>query len=155
MSPETLPLFAAWPLLGAMALGDLRELRIPNRLLVALAAVFALVAPFTVPAPEIGLRVLAAACIFVLCVAAFAAGVVGGGDAKALPILTLFVPVTAWTAAPSLFALSLLAGILAVLALRRTAPPALAGWKSLATPRSFPMGVSFALCGVLLSLTHH
>ncbi len=71
---------------GAMAIAaitDLATLTVPNRLVLGLAALFFLVAPFAgLGLPEIGLHaglaVIALALSFVL----FSLGLVGGGDAK-------------------------------------------------------------------------
>jgi prepilin peptidase CpaA len=80
--------------LVAAAVGDLRTRTIPNwlNLAVALAAI-----PFWYVSdlglwPEIALRIGIAAAVFGLFAAAFALGMMGGGDVKLLAALALWLP---------------------------------------------------------------
>jgi len=76
-------------LLGIAAVSDLRARVIPNRYPVAVAAAFLpLAALGAVPAWPGHLLVFAA--VFAACLALFAAGLLGGGDAKLLPAAALW-----------------------------------------------------------------
>lgn len=88
-------LLALAALLLAAAWQDLRTLRIGNRFSVALAAVFAVwtaagFADGSFALSSLGLSLACAAGLFVLGAAAFAAGMIGGGDAKLLAAIGLF-----------------------------------------------------------------
>jgi prepilin peptidase CpaA len=90
---DLLVLFLAAALVVA-AIGDIRSRTIPNWLTlgIALAAI-----PFWVLAdlplwPEVALRIGIALFVFAIFAAAFAAGLMGGGDVKLLAALTLWLP---------------------------------------------------------------
>lgn len=85
------PLIAAAPLLLYMAYDDLRHLRISNRNVLCLAAIFAVSLLF-LELPEAGYRLLAAAGVFVFGLILFAARLVAGGDVKMLAAVMLLVP---------------------------------------------------------------
>eukprot|EP00913_Durusdinium_trenchii_P027024 g25359.t1 len=68
---------------------------IPNRISIALAASFLLLAPMMgLSLVEIGFSLVAAAIVFLLCFALFAAGAMGGGDAKLLTAASLWFGLT-------------------------------------------------------------
>ncbi|MEA3015780.1 MAG: prepilin peptidase CpaA [Sphingomonadales bacterium] len=101
--------------LVAAAVGDLRTRTIPNwlNLAVALAAI-----PFWYVSdlglwPEIALRIGIAAAVFGLFAAAFALGMMGGGDVKLLAALALWLPPPA--VAMLLVVMSLAGGALTLL----------------------------------------
>lgn len=153
MSPELaafLPLLLVAPLLAAMALGDLRRLRIPNWLVLSMVAVFVLTAPFLLPAPEIGWRLAAAVAVYVLGLAGFALGLWSGGDVKAVSALMLFLPSATLTIYAFTFSASMFAGMTMVLSLRAVVGTPESAWRSLRPRAEFPMGVSIALSGFLL-----
>jgi prepilin peptidase CpaA len=155
MSPEIrdfVPLVLAAPCLAAMALGDVRWLRISNRLVLSMLAIFALSAPFLLPLAEIGMRAIVALSVFSLGTAGFAFGLWGGGDVKALAALMLFLPSAALSIYASVFAVSMLAGIALVLALRATFGTPQTAWHGLRPKTEFPMGLSIALSGLLLPI---
>jgi len=81
-------------LIGA-AVQDLRTLHIANGFALAVVAVFAIFAAAgwasgRLPISSIGVAVLGAVLVFAVGVAAFAAGVLGGGDVKLLAAVGLF-----------------------------------------------------------------
>ena len=153
MSPEPaelIPLLLVLPLLAAMALGDMRQLRISNRLVLGMLAVFVLSAPLFLPLPEIAWRLAAAALVFVIGLAGFAFRLWGGGDVKALAALMMFLPSSSLTIYAYVFSASMLFGMVLVLSLRRVVGSPDSRWRSLKPQASYPMGVSIAMSGLFL-----
>lgn len=153
MSPdisEFTPLLLASPLLAVMAYGDLRRLRIPNRLVLTMVAVFVLSAPFLLELPEVGLRIAAAVAIYLVGLAGFALRLWSGGDVKAISALMLFLPSSTLVIYAFTFSASMLVGIVLVLSLRAIVGTPDSRWSSLRPQAGFPMGLSIALSGVLL-----
>lgn len=143
------PLAAAAPLLVWVAIGDLRHLRIPNWLVLGLAAVFVLAAP-SLPLQEIGLRLLAAALVFLLCAALFHWQVLAGGDVKMMGAAMLFVPSPALISFGWSFSAAMIAVVIAAAALRMRRPGAAAGWAVVRAPGSMPMGAAISSALLLL-----
>ena len=148
MVSELLPLLAASPLLLWMGFSDLRFMRIPNWLVLALVAVFVVSAPF-LPFASVTSRLLAAAVLFVLCVGAFAAGVFGGGDAKALPAVVLLVPPGTLDLFGLLFSGTMLAGLVFVGSMQMMPGSHRTRWVGLRARGMFPMGVSISAAGLI------
>lgn len=141
---------AAWflpfvvPLCFYVAFTDLREMRITNQTVVAIAAVFVVIGPFVFPF-SIYLWALAQLGIMLVTgIALNAGGVMGAGDAKFLAAAAPYVALGDLNLLLPLFAAVLLAAFgahrLAKLSgLRKLAPD----WDSWEQGRKFPMG--FAL----------
>ncbi|UWQ79807.1 prepilin peptidase [Leisingera sp. S132] len=147
---DLLPLAAATPVLILAATGDLRHLRISNRLMLGLAAVFLLTAPL-LPLAETGLRLLAASIVFALCFALFCGRVLAGGDVKMMALAMLFVPSSALAAFGWSFSAAMLTVPLALTVLGRIeAAAAWRHWASLQTPGKMPMGAAISLALMLL-----
>lgn len=147
---ELLPLAAASPVLVYAGLGDLRHLRLSNRTMLALAAVFVLAAPL-LPAAETGLRLLTAIMVFALCFALFCGRVLAGGDVKMMALAMLFVPSSALSAFAWSFSAAMLSVPVGLAVLGRT--EAAAGWRhwaSLQTPGKMPMGAAISLALLIL-----
>lgn len=84
---------------------DMLTMTIPNRISIALAASFVVVAAFAqLPLTEIAMHVAAGALMLVIGIGMFAAGWVGGGDAKMLAAAAL------WLGLPQLAPLLLITG---------------------------------------------
>ncbi|MBB4066461.1 prepilin peptidase [Gellertiella hungarica] len=83
---------AIFPFCLAMAaFTDLFSMTIPNRISLALIVAFPVAAVLAgLPLADIGLHVGAAAAVFAVCLALFAANVMGGGDAKLLTASALW-----------------------------------------------------------------
>lgn len=145
------PLFLLAPLLCAVAYFDLRYMRIPNWLSLLALATFAL-ACLIAPPEDLGPRLLAGGSVFLLGFAAFALGLIGGGDVKILSCLTLFIPASGLAGFAQLFALSLAVGIVGLTLLRAIRPLRHIGWLGLAEQRGFPMGISIAMAGLAYPL---
>lgn len=142
------PLLALAPLLVAVALSDLRKLRIPNSYCLAAVALFAVAAAAGL-APDFALRIVVAASVLVLGFAAYCLKLFGGGDVKFMAVLLLFVPVESLQLYAFVFSAAMLAGIAAFLSLKRLPAAAALDWRSMAPGRQLPMGVPIALSGLL------
>ena len=85
-------LLVVFPVLLAFAgASDLFTMTIPNRVSLLLIAGFAVLAPVIgLGVMDIGLHLAAAACVLAVCIAFFAFGWMGGGDAKILTCVALW-----------------------------------------------------------------
>lgn len=145
---ELLPLALAAPILLWIAWTDFRVMRIRNSAVLAALAVFVITMPAIGPA-EAGLRLLAAAAVFVAGFSMFAAGMLGGGDVKMGSALMLFIPTGTYTLFAFLFSAAMLLGIAAMLTLRAVPVLRRAGPVSLRARGTFPMGIALGLSGVM------
>jgi prepilin peptidase CpaA len=144
-------LTALSPILVAVAIKDLSELRIPNALVLFTMMIFA-VTCWWLPLAELADRFLAAAITFGLLLLLFAGRLVGGGDVKMLPALVLFVPPSHWTEFGALLSAALVVGVIGIgVARAAISGGGPSGWLALDRPRTFPMGVSIALSGLALT----
>lgn len=142
--PFALPvaLWAAW--------SDMKYMKIPNKAVLALAGVFAVVGLVALPLPEYGWRWLHLAVVLAITFALTMAGMIGAGDAKFAAAMAPFVALGDLRLFIGVFAASLLAAFAAHRLLRaippfRRATPDWASW----TSKKFPMGL--ALSGALLA----
>jgi prepilin peptidase CpaA len=89
----TLVLLLAFPALMAFAAAsDLLTMTIPNKLVIALIAGFAILAPAAgLPASAIAMHVSAAALVLAVSFGLFAFGWIGGGDAKLVAATSLWL----------------------------------------------------------------
>jgi len=142
------PLVLLAPILAAVAYFDLRYMRIPNALVLLALALFVLSAPF-LGWPEIGTRVAASLVVLVIGFALFAMGMFGGGDAKMMAALMLFVPSQSYTLFGYGFSAAMLAGIGLILLLRRVPVLTETSWVSFQQRGTFPMGISIAMAGLV------
>lgn len=148
LSPaDLLPLVMLSPVLVAVAYFDLRYLRIPN-VLTLIGLGILLLALIIAPPQDLLARLVFAGSVFVVGFLAFALRLVGGGDVKILLPLLLAVPTSGLLVFANVFSAAMLLGIALVLAARRLPGAANMGWKSLATTRGFPMGLSIAMAGL-------
>jgi len=148
---SVLPLLALSPVLVAVAIRDLSQLRIPNSLVLIALFIFA-VSCTLLPAGEIAYRCIAAAITFALLLPLFAGRLVGGGDVKMLPALVLFVPPEHWQDFGTLLSISLVVGVIGICGARvATSGRVPTGWLALDRRGTFPMGVSIALSGLALT----
>lgn len=143
-----LPLLTLAPLLVAVAMSDLRNLRIPNSYCLAAIALFAVTAAAGL-APDYAVRIAVAAAVLGIGFAAYCLKLFGGGDVKFMAALLLFVPVDSLRLYAFVFAAAMLAGIAAFLSLKRLPAAAALDWRSMAPGRQLPMGVPIALSGLL------
>ncbi len=141
-------LLGALPFCLYVAWSDLRAMRIPNRAVLGLLAVFLVLAPFVMGWGEMGLRLAALLVVLVIGFAANAAGALGGGDAKFAAAAAPFIAPGDWGRVMVLLALVTLAAVVthrgaARSPLRRLAPE----WESWTRTQDFPLGL--ALGGTL------
>ena len=155
IAQHLLPLLLVCPVLLACAWTDVRQMRIPNALVIAAFAVF------VATVPVIGLeaalwRLLAGVITFVICFGLFAARLIGGGDAKLFPVMILFVPATMHAEFMIVFSSSMAICMALVLATKRMVQATEgSGWKSMDPGRKFPMGTAFAMCAVAFLVLAH
>ncbi|MEX0302383.1 MAG: prepilin peptidase [Leisingera sp.] len=138
------PLAAVGPLLIWAGINDLRQLRIPNWLVLCMAAVFLLTAPL-LPLPETGMRLLAAGVVALICAALFHLRVIAGGDVKMMSVAILFVPSSALSAFGWCFSAAMIAVVIAVAAPRVSPPATTVNWAAVQAPGSLPMGAAISL----------
>ena len=150
------PTAALWFLLGAapicfwVAWSDLSSMRIPNKAVLALTGVFAIVGLFVLPLPEYGFRWLQLAGVLLLGMVFNAAGAMGAGDAKFIAAAAPMVAPADATSVLVLLSACLLTGyashrIARATALRRMVPD----WQSWTSGNRFPMGFPLAATLVL------
>lgn len=151
MSPDLLPLVLVAPLLVAMGYCDLKAMRIPNRLVIAMVVLFVLIAPFALAPIDIFWRLLAAGIVLLVSTVGFVFGILAGGDVKGLSALILFVPPDQHIVFAFIFSAAMLSGLSGVLLLRRGLADPDASWAVLADSQGFPMGVSIALAGLIFA----
>lgn len=138
-APLVLPvcLYVAW--------SDLATMKIPNRAVIALVAIFALLGPFLLPLDVYLWRWAQLVAVLLLGMVLNAAGAMGAGDAKFLAAAAAFVPASETGGVLMLLALATLAAFAVhrgarATPLRRLAP----GWESWSAGNRFPMGFPFA-----------
>ena len=144
-----LGLAAIAPLLMYAGYSDLRSLRIPNWISLAMLVVFAALVPF-LAGPEIMMRGSVAGIVFVIGFVLFALNMLGAGDVKLLAALFLFVPSSHIQVFLIAFSPALLCGVALICAVRWRPHPRVAGWASVTTPGVFPMGISIAAAGLMI-----
>ncbi len=136
------------PLCFYVAFTDLREMRITNQAVLALAAVFLVIGLIVLPLPVYGQRLVQMVVVLVLGILLNMGGAMGAGDAKFIAAAAPFVAPGDLRLLLAIFAANLLAAfathrIAKFTALRRVAPD----WKSWNMGWKFPMG--FSLGGTL------
>ena len=142
---------AMLPLMLLTAWYDLKHLRIPNALPLAVLAVFLAAGLWGLPFETFLWRLVAGAAVLAAGFALFAAGLIGGGDAKMAAALAPFVAgedLPALLIVYAVVALALLLVLRLAMQLARHRPT---GWRAVdqyarpARERVFPMGLIFAI----------
>jgi len=140
---------ALWLFLGSLPicfwaiLSDLRAMRIPNKSVLALVAVFLLIGIWVLPWTTVAGQLLNLVVVLVLGIVLNAARVIGAGDAKFAAAAAPFVMLGDAGFVTILLMLNLLAALLthrvaARTPLRKLAPD----WESWQRKKDFPMGLS-------------
>ncbi|MCL3880908.1 prepilin peptidase [Marivita sp. GX14005] len=137
----------ALPICIYVAFSDMRDMRIPNQMVVALFAVFAIVGLIALPLDVYAWRYLHVLVVLVAGIALNAGGALGAGDAKFAAAAAPFIQLADVRFLVALFAANMLAAFVTHRigkhsGLKRIAPH----WKSWDNPK-FPMGL--ALGGTL------
>lgn len=142
-------------LLLLAALSDLARYRIPNTIVYAIAAAFAIGAAFNPAWPELGWSALAAIVMFFVGAGLFALRLFGGGDVKLIAAMALW---TGFADLPRfLVVMTAIGGVLGVVwVIRRRLRPMTASVPAAdatataapAAPNKLPYGVAIALAGL-------
>lgn len=150
------PAAALWflPFVAPIALyvawSDMKSMKIPNKAVLALVAVFAVVGPVALPLEAYLWGWLQLGVVLAIGFVLASAGLVGAGDAKFAAAMAAFVALGDAVLFCYLFSMALLAG-LATHRIAKRIPAvvkALPDWESWSRKKDFPMGL--ALGGVLL-----
>jgi prepilin peptidase CpaA len=145
-----------FPLLMAFAAAsDLLTMRISNRVAILLVAVFCAAALIIdMPIQEFGLHVACALTVLIVAFAMFAAGWIGGGDAKLAAATAFWLGFS--VTLPYLFDASMIGGAmtLAILMIRRLPLPGfMTGFNWIRrlhdAKTGIPYGIAFAIAGLL------
>jgi prepilin peptidase CpaA len=151
LSEEGIPFLAFLPLVLLVGYIDLRTLKIPNAAVLAGAMLFLLTSPL-LSMEEAIVRAGISAASFAICFGCFWFGLMGGGDAKFLPVVFLFVP----SSEISLFMLCLAFGlavcILGIVQVRARWGETMEGWASLQRPGAVPVGFALAIASLAFVL---
>ncbi|MDK4705128.1 MULTISPECIES: A24 family peptidase [unclassified Rhizobium] len=141
--------------MSVAAISDLLTMTIPNRLSLALAISFFVLAPIAgLPFTEIGIHFAGAGLVFLACFALFALNVMGGGDAKLLAAATLWFGFDS-SLIEFLVYVAFIGGVLTILIvlLRSQADTILAIGlplpNSLVIAKKIPYGVAIAIGGII------
>jgi len=131
------------PICFYVAFTDLREMRITNQAVIALAVVFVIVGFIALPLPVYGMRLLQMVAVLVIGMLLNARGAIGAGDAKFAAAAAPFIAPGDLRLLLAVFAANLLAAFLThrlvkYTPLRQIAPD----WKSWNMGWKFPMGLS-------------
>jgi prepilin peptidase CpaA len=131
------------PICFYVAFTDLREMRITNQAVMALAVIFVVIGPLLLPLPVYGWQLAQMVIVLVLGVLLNAGGAIGAGDAKFAAAAAPYIMVADLRILLALFAANLLAAfathrLAKYTPLRQIAP----GWKSWNMGWKFPMGLS-------------
>lgn len=106
-------LFSLFPLAVAYAgFSDFFSMRISNWVSIVLLAAFFLLAPFVLDIKVIGWHVVTFAVVLAIAFGLFAAGLLGGGDAKLLAVIALWLGLEFMV--PYMFYLAIFGGLLAL-----------------------------------------
>ncbi|WP_425045920.1 prepilin peptidase [Primorskyibacter sp. S87] len=130
------------PLCYYVAFTDLREMRITNQAVIALAVVYLVVGPFVLPLPDYGMGVIRMAVMLVIGILLNAGGAMGAGDAKFIAAAAGFIAPPDMLVVIMILCASTLAAftthrLAKHTGLRQIAPH----WKSWSTGQKFPMGL--------------
>lgn len=152
MPPAAALLFLPFvaPIALYVAWSDMKSMKIPNRAVLALVAVFAVVGPIALPLETYLWRWLHLGVVLAVGFVLATAGLVGAGDAKFAAAMAPFVALGDAVLFCYLFSMALLAGFATHRTARRipAVVNALPDWESWHRKKDFPMGL--ALGGVLL-----
>lgn len=146
---------AAWflpfvtPIAIWVAWSDMKFMKIPNKAVLALAAVFLIIGPIALPLEVYSWRLLHLAIILAVGFVVSSAGLVGAGDAKFAAAMAPYFALADLRLVLALLAACILGAVASHRAMRSFAPfrNRTRDWKSWTHP-AFPMGL--ALAGTLL-----
>ena len=131
------------PICLYVAFTDLRDMKITNQAVMALAGLFLVLGLITLPLPEYGMRLAQMVAILIIGIVLNAAGVLGAGDAKFVAAAAPYVPPGDAMLIMMVFCGTLLAAVIThrvarLTPLRNVAPH----WQSWERGKDFPMGLA-------------
>lgn len=133
----------AWPICLWVAWSDMARMRIPNKAVIALFIVFAVLGLFALPLEDYLWRYAHLVVLLLIGIAMNAAGMIGAGDAKFAAVAAPFVALGDLRLIMVLFAANLLAAVITHRAVRASKLRNLApDWESWHRRWDFPMGLS-------------
>jgi len=133
----------AVPICLYVAFTDLREMRITNQAVIALALVFVLLAWIVLPFEQYAWRLAHLPIMLVIGIALNAGGVMGAGDAKFLAAAAPYLALPDWRVMLALYITTLLTAFAAHRAAKHSRLRALApDWDSWEQGKKFPMGLA-------------
>ncbi len=153
LTEQLYPLYAFLPLLAATAFCDLRYMKIPNMLSLVGLGIFVMSAATYLPFEIAMERAISGAVSFAICFVLFMVRAFGGGDAKILPVLFLFIPIPMLPIYLLGFSAAMIVGMVGIFLVRQLVNREAATWVSLKPGAGFPMGISIALSGFLLPVS--
>lgn len=136
----------SFPIVIWAAWSDLKFMTIPNKACIALFVLFVIVAPFLLPLPDYGVRLLQAVIVLIIGFVLTSIGILGGGDSKLFAAMAPFVAYS--DIGMFFFLLAFLS--LAAIVLHRLLPRLsffkswVSGWKSFNVSEKFPFGLPLA-----------
>jgi prepilin peptidase CpaA len=152
MTAELIVLLVFLPIVIGSAISDFLHLKIRNHQVLAALILFMVVAPLLLDMQEAKFRLLAAILTFGICFALFCMRLIGGGDAKMMPVVLLFVPSTETVLFLRLFAGTLALVSLGVLFFQFAPRLRRVGWSAAREHRQVPVGVAMALSVAALTV---
>jgi prepilin peptidase CpaA len=152
MTADLLLLLFFLPVIFGTAISDFNHLKIRNVQVIVGFAVFLMVSPFLLDLHEISFRLLSATLTFGICFILFSLRLIGGGDAKMMPVVLLFVPTDEVVLFLRIFAGALLLVSLGALFIHRTPVLRRAGWTTAQERRQVPVGVAMAFSTAALAV---
>ncbi len=134
---------------------DLKYMKIPNRLVLAMALLFLIIAPFVLPLEIYIWRIIWAFIVLVFGFLVFSIGGIGGGDAKFAAAMTLFIIHEEILNFLLIFSITALAAVFLHRMVGKL--PVFSGvketWVSFSAGRKFPLGTALG-GGLLIYLIH-
>jgi len=138
-------------LLIAAALSDIREFKIPNRLTAAIALLYPAHVMASAAPVDWVMAAIIAAVVLLICAGLFAAGGMGGGDAKMLAATALWAGPT--LIVPFIIVTALSGGVLSMTVWLRARYGWVVGLADLEAQPVVPYGVAVASSGLLVAYT--
>jgi prepilin peptidase CpaA len=152
MTVDLLFLLLFLPIIFGSAVSDFQHLKIRNLQVLTALGLFMLASPFMLGVDELSSRILAACLTFGICFILFSLRLIGGGDAKMMPVVILFVPAGEVELFMRIFACTLLLVSLGALFIQRTPGLRRAGWTTAQERRQVPVGVAMAFSAAALAV---
>ena len=140
---EIFPLILISPILLYCAFNDLKNLKIPNFIPgLSLIIFFSMI--YIIGLPEFEERVLQGLLVFGICFLLFSLRLLGGGDAKLIPVVFLFIPSSEITTFMLCLSTGMTITLFGLSQARSYMPITVDSWRALRSKRALPMGPAIA-----------